>query len=229
MSNTVNKSQQGYVSTTYQSTELSTKAIVLMAHGAGAGNQHEFMDAYCSALADKGIKVISFNFDYMQTMYETNKRRPPNSNKQLVAQYIKQIESLDNTLPVFIAGKSMGGRIASQIAADKDICNKLTGCIALGYPFMPPGKPEKIIDRTAHFSQLAIPLLINQGERDTFGSSVTLGTERHKTMLSAPFVELSWIPSGDHSFKPLKSSGTSLENNINLAAENSYNFINRLI
>ncbi len=229
MSNTVIKSQQGYISTTYQKNNHSSKAIVLMAHGAGAGNRHEFMDAYCFALADKGLKVISFNFDYMQTMYQTEKRRPPNSNKQLVVQFTKQIESVETKLPIFIAGKSMGGRVASQLAADEIISKRLAGCIVLGYPFMPPGKPEKITDRTAHFSHLQIPLLINQGERDTFGSSVTLGTEEHKAMLSASFVELNWIPSGDHSFKPLKSSAASLEDNIKLAVNNSYNFIKRLI
>lgn len=237
----IQKTAQGLVRTVYQNSDLSDKAVVLIAHGAGAGNQNDFMDSFCTKLAEQNIQVISFNFLYMQTMYETGKRRPPNPNKQLLQQFEQEILTVDSSLPVFIAGKSMGGRVASQICAstglgpklsftpNSDVTAKLRGCIALGYPFMPPGKPEKFTDRTQHFKDLTVPLLINQGERDAFGDLNSLSTEQHKIVLNNKMVQLSWIASGDHSFKPLKSSGFTLDDNIKTAVTNTLSFINHLI
>jgi predicted alpha/beta-hydrolase family hydrolase len=237
----IQKTTQGLARTVYQNNNLQDKAIVLIAHGAGAGNQNEFMDSFCYKLAEQNIQVISFNFLYMQTMYETGKRRPPNPNKQLLQQFEQEILAVDSNLPLFIAGKSMGGRIASQICASTelgpklsftpniDVTAKLRGCIALGYPFMPPGKPEKFTDRTQHFKALTVPLLINQGERDTFGSLLSLSSDEHKDVLNSKMVDLLWLPSGDHSFKPLKSSGISLDDNIDTAVMNTLDFINKQI
>jgi len=215
--------------TALESPYLESKAIVIIAHGAGAGNQHEFMDSFCTKLAAFNIKVISFNFDYMQVMYETGKRRPPNPNKQLVQQFQQELFAVDSSLPVFIAGKSMGGRIATQLAATPELAEKLKGCIALGYPFMPPGKPEKFADRTKHFADLTVPLLINQGERDSFGNVNSLATDANKGVFDNPKLQLEWITSGDHSFKPLKASGLTIDDNINTAVANTVGFINKLL
>lgn len=195
------------------------KARVLLAHGAGAGNRHEFMETFSQSLANKGIEVISFNFPYMQTVYELDKKRPPNSNKQLVAHFEQEIELTAADMPLFIAGKSMGGRIATQIAADSTQ-RKVNGCFVLGYPFIPPGKPEKLNDRIAHFADIDKPTLILQGERDTFGGTALLET------ISLPSrLQLTWVKSGDHSFKPLKSSGLNQEQNIEFAVQQAYEFI----
>lgn len=229
MSDIILKTAQGFKRTVYQHKHLDHKAIVVMAHGAGAGNQNEFMDSFCEKLAEAQIHVISFNFDYMQVMYESGKRRPPNPNKQLLIQFQQELLALDTNLPVFIAGKSMGGRVASQLAASSELTIQLHGCIALGYPFMPPGKPEKFTERTQHFTRLNVPLLINQGERDTFGNVNSLSTEPNKSIMDIEQLQLKWIPSGDHSFKPLKSSGVNLNDNINTAVTNTVNFINDLV
>lgn len=206
---------------TYAAT--TPKARLILAHGAGAGNQHEFMDDFAKKLATKGVEVISFNFPYMQVAYETEKKRPPNSNKQLVAHFAAEIEMTGSDLPLFIAGKSMGGRVATQIMAS-EISSAASGCIVLGYPFIPPGKPEKLEERTKHFTDINKPLLILQGERDTFG-----GTKLLSEIKLPDTFQLSWVLSGDHSFKPLKSSGLTQEQNIEFAAIQTSSFIDQII
>lgn len=201
----------------YPATEA--KALLLLAHGAGAGNQHPFMDEFSQNLASKGIEVVSFNFPYMQKAYELDKKRPPNSNKQLIAHFAEELALLSDELPVFIAGKSMGGRVATQLVAEQQGL-AIKGCIVLGYPFIPPGKPEKLTDRMAHFPDLSKPVLILQGERDTFG-----GTKLLQEIALPEQIELTWVTSGDHSFKPLKSSGLTEQQNIAFAAQQTFEFI----
>jgi len=194
-------------------------ARLVLAHGAGAGNRHEFMDKFSLLLASLGVEVISFNFPYMQKAYELDKKRPPNPNKVLVEHFNAEIERAKSDLPLFIAGKSMGGRVSTQILAS-DTENKVKGCVVLGYPFIPPGKPEKLTERMAHFKDIALPALILQGERDTFGGLKLL----EQIQLPSIF-QLTWVKSGDHSFKPLKSSGLTEDNNIQFATEQTIAFI----
>lgn len=198
------------------------KARVLLAHGAGAGNQHPFIHSFSQQLAQQGIEVSSFNFPYMQLVYELDKKRPPNGNKALVAHFQQELNALVETLPelpIFIGGKSMGGRIATQLAA-MELDSKVTGCFALGYPFIPPGKPEKLTQRISHFADCQIPVQILQGQRDTFGN-----TELLKTLSLPEHFRLTWVESGDHSFKPLKSSGLTEQQNIRFAALQVAQFI----
>ena len=199
-------------------------ARVVLAHGAGAGNQHEFMHEFSTELALLNVEVISINFPYMQLVYELEKKRPPNNNKILVQHFKDELSKVDDTLPLFIAGKSMGGRIASQVLADELSSELVTGAIVLGYPFIPPGKPEKLQQRTEHFESLKKPMAILQGERDTFGGLSLLSE------LTLPqLISLYWLKSGDHSFKPLKSSGLNSSDNIKQAAKLTSEFINGLI
>lgn len=199
------------------------KARLILAHGAGAGNQHEFMNEFGKKLAKKGVEVISFNFPYMQTVYETQKKRPPNANKQLVTHFVKEITRTKKDLPLFIAGKSMGGRVSTQIMANEDV-TEIQGCVVLGYPFIPPGKPEKLEERVKHFPDIDKPVLVLQGERDTFGGTKLLS----EISLPEPF-QLTWVISGDHSFKPLKSSGLTQDENMEFAAIQTICFIDRVI
>lgn len=214
-------SNQGIERITYSAD--APKARLLLAHGAGAGNRHEFMDEFSNKLAKKGIEVVSFNFPYMQICYETGKKRPPNANKQLIAHFVKEIEETSQDLPLFIAGKSMGGRVSTQVIASSTD-TKVTGCIVLGYPFIPPGKPEKLEERVKHFPEVTKPVLVLQGERDTFGGTKLLSE------LSLPEeFQLTWVVSGDHSFKPLKSSGLTQDENLEFAAIQTANFIDRVL
>ena len=116
-----------------------------------------------------------------------------------------------------IGGKSMGGRIASMLADDVDA----HGLVCLGYPFHPPGKPEKL--RTAHLLGLQTPTLIVQGTRDPFGKR----EEVEGYGLSAA-IRLVWLSDGDHSFKPRKSSGRTEEQNLGEAIAAISEFVRNL-
>jgi predicted alpha/beta-hydrolase family hydrolase len=118
---------------------------------------------------------------------------------------------------VVIGGKSMGGRIASMIADEAGVA----GVVCLGYPFHPPGKPERL--RTAHLETLETPTLIVQGTRDQLGTA-----EDVASYALSPSIEIAWMEDGDHSFKPRKKSGRTHEQNLDAGAEAVVDFIRRL-
>lgn len=118
--------------------------------------------------------------------------------------------------PIYIGGKSMGGRMASLVADELGVA----GLICLGYPFHPPGKPDKL--RTAHLAGLQTPTLICQGERDTFGQRAEVAGY---DLSSA--INFEWLPDGDHSFKPRKRSGFTEADNLAAAAAACAAFIAR--
>lgn len=135
----------------------------IFAHGAGADQSHRFMIGFAEALAARGIDVVTFNF-----WYSAAGRGAPDRNDALEACWRAALAlgraQFGGRVP-FIGGKSMGGRIASHLAAAGD---EARGLVLLGYPLHPPKQPEKL--RTAHLPQLKLPTLIVQGKRDPFGS-----------------------------------------------------------
>jgi predicted alpha/beta-hydrolase family hydrolase len=194
-------------------------ATVVLFHGAGAGNQHDFMQRFAKGLCENNVLVFSVNFPYMQIQYETNKKRPPNTNKVLQQFASDFVRSVADGKPIFLAGKSMGGRVSTQI--ESVLSDEINGVVVLGYPFIPPGKPEKLADRTAHFSNFTNNVLILQGERDTFGNRALLDK------LSLPSeIDVQWIENGDHSFQPLKRSGITFDQNMHSAILKTMEFIN---
>ncbi|MCF2950112.1 alpha/beta hydrolase [Paraglaciecola aquimarina] len=189
-------------------------ANFVFAHGAGAGQNSEFMQDIALQLSQQNINVIRFNFAYIQLAIDTGKRRPPERADKLLIQYKQVIDQVNSEIPLFIGGKSMGGRMASMLVQD----SPAKGCICMGYPFHPPGKPEKL--RTAHLGEMQKPLLIIQGERDTFGTK----HEIPNYPLSSK-VQLAYLTDGDHSFKPRKKSGKTLEQNMQQAVFHITDFI----
>ncbi|MFC3052179.1 alpha/beta fold hydrolase [Kordiimonas pumila] len=185
------------------------KATILLAHGAGAGSDSAFMTAFAIGLAKHGFETILFDFPYMAQMKREGKRRPPDKAPKLVSFY-KEIITEVRAPHLIIGGKSMGGRIASMLLAQEpQIAN---GLLLLGYPFHPPGKPERL--RTEHFPHIAAPTLIVQGERDTFGGKALV------TQLGLPKnYSIYWCPDGDHSLKPRKASGYSEAGNWQAAQD----------
>lgn len=177
----------------------------------------EFMNAIAERMGGAGIEVVRFEFDYMAKRREDGKRRPPDRAPKLVARFEEVIAEAGPPADLVIGGKSMGGRIASMIADRAGVA----GLLCLGYPFHPPGKPERL--RTGHLEALETPALIVQGTRDSFGTR----TEVAGYSLS-PSIELAWIEDGDHSFKPRKKSGRSLAQNLDAVAESALAFIRRL-
>lgn len=180
-------------------------ATVLLAHGAGAPMDSPFMAAMAGGLAAAGWRVVRFEFGYMARMRETSRRQGPERMPVLQEAFRQQVRletGESPQRPLFIGGKSMGGRVASLLVDDLAASDGVRGCLCLGYPFHPPGKPLQL--RTEHLAALRTPTLILQGERDTFGRR-----EEVETYSLSPAVQVGWIPSGDHSFKPTRSSGLS--------------------
>ena len=132
----------------------------------------------------------------------TGKKRGPDRPVVLEETWHQAIAQLGDPKRLIIGGKSMGGRIASMVADGAGV----SGLVCLGYPFHPPGKPEK--PRTAHLADLRTPALIVQGTRDTFGKP-----EEVADYALSPAIRLHWLEDGDHSFTPRKRSGRTEELN----------------
>ncbi|MFS1863263.1 alpha/beta fold hydrolase [Vibrio lentus] len=189
----------------------------VFAHGAGAGMDHEFMQSVAKGLAFKGIRVIRFNFPYMIKRAEDGKRRPPDRAPKLLEAYQEVIEQVDADKLV-IGGKSMGGRMGSHLSE----LDKVAAMACLGFPFHPPGKPEKY--KGEHLAELTKPCLILQGERDTFGKR-----DEFADFDLSDSIRVEFIPDGDHSFKPRKSSGYTEQQNIALTVEKLSAFIKEVL
>jgi predicted alpha/beta-hydrolase family hydrolase len=194
--------------------KLEPIAHIVLAHGAGAPMDTPFMNAMAEGLAGRGMLVSRFEFPYMARRRVDGKRGGPGSPKVLLQTWRDVIAESAANLPLFIGGKSMGGRIASMVAGEPGV----EGVICLGYPFHPPGKPEKL--RTEHLEQIPVPTLILQGERDPFGKPDEVSEYRLSSL-----IEVVWIPDGDHSLKPRKKSGQTEEGNLSLAVEQAARFV----
>jgi predicted alpha/beta-hydrolase family hydrolase len=180
---------------------------IALAHGAGAAMDTPFMTFFATLLADRGFRVVRFEFPYMDAYRKTGKRKPPDREPVLRETWLRVVEQVGPTNLV-IGGKSMGGRIASLIADEAGVA----GLVCLGYPFHPVGKPEQL--RVKHLQTIKTRTLILQGERDPFGN----WEEVAKYKLSRA-VTIKWLVDGDHSFKPRKSSGRTEEQNWQEAVE----------
>ena len=190
---------------------------LLLAHGAGAPMDSPFMNELAEGLARTGAPVVRFEFDYMAKRREDGKRRGPDRAPRLEEKFKEVISELGAPEELVIGGKSMGGRIASMIADELGVC----GLLCFGYPFHPPGKPERL--RTAHLKTLRTPALIVQGTRDSFGTQ-----EEVEGYELSSAIELAWMEDGDHSFKPRKKSGRTLEQNMEEAVRAAAGFLESL-
>lgn len=185
---------------------------LLLAHGAGAPMDSPFMAAVATGLAQRGWQVLRFEFPYMARRRLTGRGSAPDRLPRLQEAFRAQVELAGQGAPLLIGGKSMGGRIASTLVDDLAAAFAVRGCVCLGYPFHPPGKPQQL--RTEHLAALRTPTLILQGERDSFGRR-----EEVETYALAPALQLEWITAGDHSFKPTVASGRSEAGNLAAAVQ----------
>jgi uncharacterized protein len=175
------------------------RAVLVLGHGAGAGQDSRFMVDFATALAALGITTVTFNF-----LYTEEKRRVPDRREILESCYRAVVATVRrdvgrNAGAIFIGGKSMGGRMATYVAAaDPEL--KLGGLVLLGYPLHPPGRPAERRDQ--HLPAIRRPMLFVQGSRDTFGTPDEL-----RPVLDAlePKSTLSVVEGGDHSFKVARS------------------------
>ena len=166
-------------------------AAFVIAHGAGAGQSSPFMTRFARGMVERGISAATFDFPYIR-----DRRKVPDKAEKLEACWGEAIMAAKTELgsvPLFIGGKSMGGRIASQVAAGEH--SPVAGLIYLGYPLHPPGKPQQM--RDAHLPRIAEPMLFVQGSRDAFGTVDEIRALLPR-LQRATIVE---VAGGDHSFK----------------------------
>jgi len=173
-------------------TPKETKCVITLAHGAGAGMNHEFMVKLANALAEKNIATLRFNFPFM----ENKKGRPdtPAVAHATIEKAIARAEKLFPGLPIFAAGKSFGGRMTSQyLSVNHD--TPAHGIIFYGFPLHPPGKPS--IERADHLKAVKVPMLFLQGSRDEFATWKLI----ESVCSSLRLAELVEIKGANHAFK----------------------------
>lgn len=173
---------------------------LILAHGAGAPADSEFMEQLSAAFVSEGVSTVRFEFPYMARRREDGRKRPPDRQPRLLEHFREVILQIfrEQVGPVFIGGKSMGGRMASLLAAEPDIAEMVCGCVCFGYPFHPPGKQDRW--RVEHFDRFCVPALIIQGTRDPFGKQ----EEVHSCApVSESDCRLHWLEGGNHDFVPL--------------------------
>jgi uncharacterized protein len=165
-----------------------SKHVFLFAHGAGSPMDHAWMNTVAKGMGEGGIRVVRFEFPYMAARRTGGKRGAPDRQPVLLDTWRRVIEEHGGGAKVCIGGKSMGGRMASMVADEMGV----RGLVCFGYPFHPPGQPEKL--RTAHLEELRTSALILQGTRDPFGTREDVaGYKLSKT------IAIEWIEKGDHS------------------------------
>jgi predicted alpha/beta-hydrolase family hydrolase len=177
---------------------------LILAPGAGAGQTSAFIVNFATGLAARGIDVVTFNF-----LYSEQSRRIPDPNDKLEACWRAVIAIVRRQMRpgrdgLAIGGKSMGGRIASQVAAAG--IGDLAGLVFIGYPLHPPGRPDRL--RAAHLPDIKAPMLFVQGSRDAFGTPEEL---RPIMTRLEPSPALYVVADGDHSFKVPKRSVVTQE------------------
>jgi uncharacterized protein len=180
----------------YAAAKKELRLALALAHGAGGNQTSKFMVDFAQALAARGIDTITFNF-----LYSEAGRGLPDRNDKLETCYLKIIEAhhtgaLGNNVgnKLVIGGKSMGGRIASHVAAHN--ADGIFGLVLLGYPLHPPGRPDKL--RSKHLPEIEAPMLFVQGSRDAFGTPEELRPIIQNLKVRA---DLYVVEGGDHSFK----------------------------
>jgi predicted alpha/beta-hydrolase family hydrolase len=207
----------------YQGPKRGADRAVLLAHGAGADMNAAALTVVADALADARVPSLRFDFPYRQAG-----RRAPDRPPVLLAAVREAVAELARRakLPpdrLVLGGRSMGGRIASMVAADPDDPVPALGVTMLGYPLHPPGRPENL--RVEHFPRLTMPVLFASGTRDAFGTPAEL--KRHAKKVKGP-VTFCWVETGDHSFRPLKASGLRAADALAQVADAVVDFVTKL-
>lgn len=181
---------------------------LVLAHGAGAPVSSPFMTAVAIGLAARGVAVARFDFPYMRA----GTRKPPDREPVLLETWRSAVAELGSGWA--IGGKSLGGRMASMVADELGV----PALVCLGYPFHPPGRPEKV--RTAHLASLRTPTLIVQGTRDPFGTP-----EDVEGYALSPRVQVEWLAEGDHSWKPPARTGRTEAGNLEAGVDAVFRFL----
>jgi predicted alpha/beta-hydrolase family hydrolase len=192
---------------------------LVLAHGAGAAMDSPGMTEVAARIAARDVRVVRFEFAYMASR-RIGVRKPPPRADTLLDEYRAVLAEVGGS-PV-IGGRSMGGRVASMVAAADVAAGTVAGLACLSYPWHPPARPDQ--PRVAHLFDLQVPTLIVQGTRDPFGSpDEVAGYEL------PPAIELLWLEDGDHDLRPRKAvSGFTYAQHLDTAADAVAAFVKRV-
>jgi uncharacterized protein len=177
----------------------NARRILVLAHGAGAGMSHPFLEKLTACCAELGTATLRYQFPYME-----QRRRIPDRPSLLtatVAAAVKAASEVAPGIPLFAGGKSMGGRMTSQAAAEGLLAG-VAGLIFFGFPLHPPNRPGT--KRADHLAEVKLPMLFLQGSRDAFADLKLL---RPVCAKLGKLATLHVIPDADHSFRVPKKSG----------------------
>lgn len=204
--------------------ENTPDVVVILAHGAGAPADSPFMEGLSDKLFGQGIDVVRFEFPYMQKHRTDGKKRPPDRQPVLLSHFSEVLDRVRQEVGeqcrILVGGKSMGGRMASVLAAERQ---GMDGVVCFGYPFHPPGKPDRW--RIEHFAALTVPALVVQGTRDPFGRREEV--EGRSEALGN--VRMHWLEGGNHDFQPLKSQPDTQETLLASAASATRQFVDECL
>ena len=188
-----------------------SRQLLVLAHGAGAGMRHPFMEALARRLAERGTATLRFQFPYM----EAARRRPdpPQVLRRTVRAAVVAGRASAPALPLFAGGKSRGGRMTSQAAA-RGLLPQVEGLVFFGFPLHPAGRPSR--DRAGHLRDVDAPALFLQGTRDALAD---LDLVRSVCTRLGPRATLHVVEGGDHSFQVLKRSGRTADEVLDEVAD----------
>src|SRR5437773_12367131 len=175
------------------------RLLCVLAHGAGAGMRHPFLEAVARALAEQKIATLRYQFPYMEQ--RARRPDPPAVAAATVRAAVAEAARAAPGLPLVAGGKSFGGRMTSTAQAGEPLPG-VRGLVFLGFPLHPPGRPGN--ERAEHLAQVQVPMLFLQGTRDDFADLKLL---RPLVKRLGARATLHLVDGGDHSFKVLKKSG----------------------
>ena len=169
----------------------AARAMLVLAHGAGAGMRHRFMNQLAAALGERGVATLRYHFPYM----EAGRRRPdrPALLEATVRAAVAEAARRAGDLALFAGGKSMGGRMTSQAQAAEPLPG-VRGLVFAGFPLHPPGAPATA--RAEHLARVRVPMLFLQGTRDELAGLDLL----QPIVLRLPHAFLDVVDGADHSF-----------------------------
>ncbi|HEV8343270.1 MAG TPA: alpha/beta family hydrolase [Candidatus Binatia bacterium] len=199
----------------------NARSLLVLAHGAGAGMRHRFMEDISQRLAHHGIATLRYQFPYME-----KRIKRPDSEPVLIATVrsaVAAAQQYADGLPLFAGGKSMGGRMTS-LAMAKEPLEGVRGLVFFGFPLHAPG--NRSAKRGDHLANVAVPMLFLQGSRDTLADLKLLKPLSNRLGKRA---ELYVVDGGDHSFHMLKSSRRSDDEVLDDVAQKVGCWISRLI
>ncbi len=203
----------------YQGPKRGADRAVLLAHGAGADMNAAALTTVADALADARIPSLRFDFPYRVAGRRAPDRAPV--LETAVREMATELAARANVPRerLVLGGRSMGGRICSMVAAG----DGALGLVLLGYPLHPPGRPDQL--RVEHFPRLRMPVLFASGTRDAFASPEELKQQAKRIKGRVRFA---WVDTGDHGFKPLKSSGLTAAAALDVVASAVVAFVSAL-